>query len=355
MINHQFELIGTLSDNNLSKHSLSKNNHLKTIKSLVNKTQNEAFDEIKNHFNKLKTTIGNSNIFSKNMSINVVYDTEIFNSSSSSIIKHPLKTQKYIMNTRFVNYKLNPIGKSDIGDKKCISINKISIIDNRFNELYFRYLFPDITDARYIGIEDIRICNFKNDLYFLGSLYNPLNDKVEIVSNKFILGEAYDPIVIKPDFKTDNNWEKNWVFFNNNEEINIIYKWSPIQICKIDYSNKKLKLTKTIDKLPSIFNEFRGSTNGVFYDNKFWFIVHQQNKIEPNMKSYVHNFVVFDKNMALLGYSNSFKFENKLVEFCIGMELTYENNFVITYSTLDCSSKLIVLSPVYINSLLNYI
>ena len=35
------------------------------------------------------------------------------------------------------------------------------------------------------------------------------------------------------------------------------------------------------------------NTNGVFFNNKMWFIVHQQNKIEPDMKSYVHNFVVF--------------------------------------------------------------
>jgi len=96
-------------------------------------------------------------------------------------------------------------------------------------------------------------------------------------------------------------------------------------------------------------------TNGVLYDNKIWFIVHQQNTIPGEFKSYEHNIVVFDKYMKILGYSNNFKFENALVEFCIGIEITYNNNFVITYSTLDSTSKLAVFTPEYINSLIQYI
>jgi hypothetical protein len=163
-------------------------------------------------------------------------------------------------------------------------------------------------------------------------------------------------LIIKPSFKTDYVWEKNWVFFNNNNELNIIYKWYPIYICKIDYTKQTLNLIKTIDNVPIDFKQFRGSTNGIEYDNKIWFIVHQQNNIISGVKnSYDHNFVVFDKNMNLLGYSNIFKFENSIVEFCIGMELSCDNNFIISYSVLDCSSKIVVFSPEYINSLIKYI
>ena len=72
------------------------------------------------------------------------------------------------------------------------------------------------------------------------------------------------------------------------------------------------------------------------------------------MKGYTHSFVVFDKNMNLLGYSNPFNFENCMVEFCIGMEIS-NNNFIISYSTLDSTTKLAVFSPNYVNSLINYI
>ena len=71
---------------------------------------------------------------------------------------------------------------------------------------------------------------------------------------------------------------------------------------------------------------------------------------------YLHNFVVFDKNMNLLGYSEAFNFENKLVEFCLGMEFDNNSkNFIIPYSTLDSTTKLAVFSPDYVNSLIIYI
>jgi hypothetical protein len=173
-----------------------------------------------------------------------------------------------------------------------------------------------------------------------------------MVSNKFTLFESYMPKIIEPTFATSFDWEKNWVFFKNNNKLNIIYKWSPIYICEIDYDSGKLNLIKSIENVPPIFNKFRGSTCGIEYDDKIWFIVHQQNIITNDIISYEHNFVVFNKNMKLHGYSNAFKFQNVTVEFCVGLELTYNNNFVITYSTLDSTSNLIVVSPDYVKRLL---
>jgi len=147
---------------------------------------------------------------------------------------------------------------------------------------------------------------------------------------------------------------KNWVFFNYKNNLNIIYKWFPIYICKIDYNKNLLILIQVIHNLPPIFQKFRGSTNGIEYDNKFWFIVHTQDRLNDDV-NYYHYFVIFDKNMKLLGYSNSFKFENYCVEFCIGMVIDYDNHFVITYSTLDSTTKIAIFSAEYINSLIHYI
>ena len=299
--------------------------------------------------------ISNMSIFYKDISIFFKQYNQILNSSSSSIIKNSLDSEQYIINTRIVNYKLDNEGKSDIGYKKCITINKIDILDKNFNIIKSKYLFPNNFSKQYIGIEDVRLFNNNNKIYYIGSYYNSNNKKIQIVSNQFNINEDFELKIIIPTFKTSFNWEKNWVFFDNNGDLNIIYKWNPIYICKIDYEKNELNLVKSIENLPIIFDKFRGSTNGVLYDNKIWFIVHQQNIISNDFKSYEHNIVVFDKDMKLLGYSDTFKFENTLVEFCIGMEITYDNNFVITYSTLDKTSKLAVFTPEYINSLINYI
>jgi hypothetical protein len=338
----------------------------KILEYLIHYTKNKNYDKdniekrkiivnsIKDYFNIINKNIINNCLFCKNLSFNFNFNNQTFYSSSTTIIKHPSILDRYIINTRIINYKLDNIGKSNC-NKKCITLNKISVLDKFFNSIYSKYLFPHNYNSKYVGIEDIRLFNFKNEIYFIGSYYNNSNNKVQIVSNKYKLGKTYKPLIINPTFTTNFIWEKNWVFFENNGELNVIYKWSPIYICKIDYINKNLNLIKSIENVPSIFTNFRGSTNGVNYNNKIWFLVHEQKVIINDIKCYTHNFVVFDTNMNLLGYSKTFNFENKIVEFCVGMELTYNNNFVITYSTLDCSTKLLILSPDYIESLIIYI
>jgi hypothetical protein len=66
---------------------------------------------------------------------------------------------------------------------------------------------------------------------------------------------------------------------------------------------------------------------------------------------YIHVFVVFDKKMNLIGYSEPFNFENILVEYCIGL-LIDNNNFVMTYSTLDSTTKICVLPGNYVKKLI---
>ena len=139
------------------------------------------------------------------------------------------------------------------------------------------------------------------------------------------------------------------MFFSYQDEVHVIYKWDPIYICKIDYDTKQLNLVREIN-VPKRFQSFRGSTNGIVYDNKIWFIVHKQDSIHMK-KSYVHHFVVFDTEMNLLGYSIPFKFEGKLVEYCIGM-IVQDHKFIITYSTLDSTSNIVIVSPSYAKSLI---
>jgi hypothetical protein len=278
--------------------------------------------------------------------------SDTFNSSSSTIIKHPSFEDRYILNIRCVNYKLNIVGHSSIVSNNdiCFTSNCIIVLNSKFDIIYKNIYHPQISDVPYIGIEDIRLFNFNKKIYYIGSSYDKITNKVKITSAEYNIHENYKLNFITPTFQTDYNWEKNWVFFENNNEMFVIYKWSPIYICKINYHNNTLNLIKKID-VPVKFHNFRGSTNGVAFDNKIWFIVHSQINIK-NKKHYYHRFVVFNNDLTLHGYSKMFKFENYLVEFCIGLELSFRNNFIITYSTLDSTTKLIILSPETVNKLL---
>jgi len=277
-------------------------------------------------------------------------------SSSSSIINHPNFDDRYILITRNLNYIIDKNANTHNLNEKIVTFNKIIVLNKYFNIIREFFLETPFQNVPYIGVEDVRFFVHDNAIYYIGSYCDEMDQRIKIVSGTYDINDTkLIPNIITPSFHTNNNWEKNWVFFNNNGDLNIIYKWKPLYICKINYDTKKLDLLNTNDNVPAFFNMFRGSTNGIEYDNKIWFIVHYSKKINDK-NCYLHAFVVFDKQMNLLGYSNPFKFKNCIIEYCIGMAMNKNtNNFIITYSLLDRRSNLIVLSHAFINSLIKYL
>ena len=125
---------------------------------------------------------------------------------------------------------------------------------------------------------------------------------------------------------------KNWTLFNYNNSIHIVYKWFPLHICKI---NENILELVEIKEMPSIFSFCRGSTNGFEYDNLIWFIVHKT----TTYKSYFHMLAIFDKHINLKGFIDNFKFENCVVEFCLGLVIEKER-ILISYSIYDSYCKI---------------
>jgi len=280
-------------------------------------------------------------------------------SSSACIINHPNYDDKYILIIRYVNYYLDKSGNLIIlsnsnGENNIITFNKVLILDYYLN-IEHEYFLDTIYESNkdYIGIEDVRFFNFNQEIYYIGSYYH--NNKVNIVSGIYNLGDTFlSNRIITPSFDTDpNKSEKNWCFFNNNGELNVIYNWFPLHICKINYETKKLDLIKT-KNMPEYFHSIRGSTPGLEYDDKIWFIVHYSEDFLCK-KNYIHMFVVFNKDMDLIGHSRSFKFRNCIVEYCMGMILNNKNNFVITFSLLDKTTELFILSNSFVKSIIKYI
>jgi hypothetical protein len=319
-------------------------------------------EKIKIFLKKILSTRIKNIIFYKNLSNsftrNINNNTYNFYSSSPTICINPYLNKSYIMNLRYVDYFIENNGKTILNNEKIITMNKILILDTSFNTLKEFDLEYSLRNVPYNGIEDIRIFNFENNLYYIGSYYDTRCCNVRIVTNKVFYNTDNDsyslltPKLIKPNFQTENITEKNWVFFNNNDSLNIIYKWYPLYICSINYEKEQLDLVKVDNNIPLFFNRFRGSTCGVEYDNKIYFVVHTRFKILDKI-SYNHVFVVFNKDMSLVGYSRPFKFENTIIEYCIGFVKTLtDNNFILTYSCLDRTSKMIILNIDFVNSLI---
>jgi hypothetical protein len=270
-----------------------------------------------------------------NLSQSLKYKDYDFNSGSFSIIK---ENDLYILNFRFVNYKINCNYIKNNRCDKFITITKILKMDQNFNIIdenkliipYYLQYTSKKNNKKVIGIEDMRFFMYNNKIKIIGSHEN--NDlRVVIGEYDYAQNKLINVNYIIPSFNYQSV-EKNWTYVECNNKLQIIYKWDPLQICESDDTNK-LNIIKEVI-MPPFFKNARGSTCGVHYNNEIWFIVHFNND-----GVYSHFFAVFDINMNLIKFSNKFLFEGNKIEFCIGL---YINNdvFLIPYSINDTISKL---------------
>ena len=241
-----------------------------------------------------------------------------FYSSTPCIIKNDIG---YLVNIRCVNYSI----KKKIIFKENKTINICIQLDNNFIEIKSSDKSSDKS-----SIEDIKLFNFENILYYIGTAFD--GDRYNITTNVYPENKLN---FIDTDFGDNKCIEKNWCYFNYHNELCLIYQWYPIKICKI----KENKLTCIcIKETKSIFTKIRGSTNGYNYGNEIWFLTHYQQVINK-LIGYCHLFVIFDLNMNILRYSDPFKFEGERIEYALGL-IVEKNNIIISYSIFDCKSKI---------------
>ena len=195
---------------------------------------------------------------------------------------------------------------------------------------------------------------------FLGIVSGKYNiDSNVFNGNKLIPTENYQNF-------NQTQCEKNWVYVDYNNSTHIIYKWHPLQICKLNQDTKHLEPVINID-MPKIFSHARGSTCGFKYtkkitnnngniaityeENEIWFIVHVVSYESP--RHYYHMIAVFDEKMQLLRYSAPFKFEGECIEYCLSV-VVEDERVLMNYSTWDRTTKIGVYDKEYIEGLLKY-
>jgi len=304
-------------------------------------------------------------IFKSRRIINLSHKIKIygidFYSGSFSItqINNNINECEYLLNFRMINYEIiNNCYKANVminTNKIFISVNQMIKFDKNFkiideNKIIIPPLLKNISkginvyNKNIIGIEDMRIFNFNNEIKIIGTAEDT-NNKSNIVSGNYdYITNTLSNINFIENTFNNQEVEKNWVYFLNDiDQLNIIYKWYPLQICSMD--NNKLILLKNID-MPIYFKNIRGSTCGLKYNNQNWFIVHLNEE-----GYYYHLFVVFDMKMKLIKYSNKFKFEGYRIEFCIGFTIFDSNNLIICYSLDDTISKLAIYDIKRLNEL----
>ena len=199
-----------------------------------------------------------------------------------------------------------------------------------------------------MGLEDIRMFTYNNITYYLATYFEKTLKRPMISSNIYSFDDnnyRLQKTYIYPsfyNFKNTNRYEKNWSFFKYKSKLHVIYNWFPLQIGIIDYKTNSLNITEIKHNIPEYFKTVRGSTCGQEYNNELWFVVHKsQNDKNKNVNkriyNYQHIFAIFDLNMNILRYSETFKLGGTKIEFCTGF-IIENGEIILSYSLQDTSS-----------------
>jgi len=285
----------------------------------------------------------------KNITIN--NENIEFQSSSSCLIPN-FDNTGYFLNVRYVNYHITPDGNYKNCDKHIITVNQLVKLDKKMQLISSEMFDCIFDDRRYIGIEDVRIFkdSASNDkLLFTGTGFHE-NNQIGIVYGDY---DIYKGLILPNEITSsfsNSDCEKNWVYVTYENKTHMIYKWYPLQICKINENGKQIDLVKSIE-MPRIFSHVRGSSCGFTYKNEIWFVVHNVSYESP--RHYYHMIIVFDENMKLLRYSAPFKFEGEPIEYCLSI-VVEDERVIINYSTWDRTSRIGIYDKKYIDSITKY-
>lgn len=261
-----------------------------------------------------------------------------FSPSSSSCVEwrnkeNPDDPSRYIMNTRYVNYKYLPSGHCSHTKHIC-TVNKCAFLDSSMNVIGFTDIKEDyltmglpIPDPKetFQGIEDIRLFEMGGSIKFTATTVNFSG----CARSRIVVGD-YDVdtfslknvnVIASP---TNAFKEKNWIPVSGGGS-RFIYSWCPFQIGEVDASfNLHIKSRPELDNIKFPFKEeIRGSSNLVYDENDMNFVAVVHMSVENTLpKQYYHMLVWLDEATLLpMKFSKLFHFQQYGIEFCLCLQL----------------------------------
>ncbi len=248
------------------------------------------------------------------------------------------------LNTRYVNYWIYPSGcylfhnhDRVIDNKNILSeLSTDTLYPINFREIEEKIKLPTVK-AISSGLEDIRLFSAGSKVKYIATTAGYTScGKSRIITGNYSLknGSIEDGIIIQPPDSNADSWcEKNWIPIVKTEKVAsfdeyiydlyeefYVYKWSPMEIGKINSNTQKLEIVRTNKMRNPIFSRIRGSTTFTETDEGYVGLVHYSEEHSP--RHYYHMLVLLDKEtFSLLKYSEPFYFEKLGIEFCIGMQV----------------------------------
>lgn len=200
-------------------------------------------------------------------------------------------------------------------------------------------------DAYILGLEDTRVvrdASRNGTIYTLsaseqfsedGRVMNQVLGMLDLETKSHII----DSVIKHPN---PDYHDKNWVFAGGLDCV--VYGWYPsIEIGAINQATGELHIHTRISS-PHSFYGMRGSTNGVLYENQWWFVTHAVIHRPGQMRMYLHRLVVLNGDLSrVVRHSLPFTFEeHSHVEYCLGLFVD-ASGLTFGYSVRDRCSKIL--------------
>ena len=267
---------------------------------------------------------------------------------------------------RVVNYYISKDGKYHVPNGDHVRTRLLSVTTDEEFEIDLSETFKDLAirdglhqaDAHRLGLENTRaIVDFaRNNTIFTLSASQEYSRSPGVVSQ--VLGtlslterKIQVEAVLKGPYA--DRHDKNWIFAGGLD--NIVYGWHPsIEIGALNPLNDTRLHLHTSIPSPKSFGGMHGSTNGILYQEQWWFVTHSYIYREGQMCKYLHHLIVLNHDLsAIVRYSLPFSFEEGSdIEFCLGLKVE-DSGIVFGYSVREKSTKILSVKWTEIGRLFN--
>lgn len=319
--------------------SLYHTNLLMIKKDVPYSIVSNAFNNLQYHSDRVKIPL----VFDKKITFELPKHYHICNPSIIKINEGFIvnfKSVHYIVEGK--NYILQGIENNDWNKK--LDKNYLVNFDKEFNIKNINLLNHEDTYTlqesrghhRFNHIEDIRLFEFNNEIYFTSTYMNDvyLNTPKRIALYKI---NNQSKIIHLKDFDTFGNIEKNWLPFVSGGKINLMYNHSKIlelddaynPIMKIDnfHGNEENKFE---------LSRLRGGSGPLKLLDGNNLVIFHEVYFKNDLRHYMHRFALYNKDFNLIRLSKIFNFRNERIEFCSGMcENNDKDGVILTYGVMD--------------------
>lgn len=227
-------------------------------------------------------------------------------------------------------------------DRTLTTTNYIAELDENLNIVKCTKVDTSKLDVRplweFIGLEDARLFRWNGRLYQCGVRrdtttngvgrmeLSELNENFEEISRRRL------PAPIDTSY-----CEKNWVPVL--DQPYTLIKWTnPTEVVNVENEVKTTTLKNNYIELP---RDLRGSSHVIPYKNHYIAIMHEvalyDNQVGQKDATYLHRFVVWDKEWNIVHLSEPFSFLGSKIEFCAGAAL-FKDSLLVSFGHQDTSS-----------------